>query len=399
MTVSKRRMIISAAVMLLTIPTALFSKGGPVTADASAAKLVSTYKEASGTFSDGLHWEYDASSGTLTVSGKGSIDRDDTWNYPWYDFTFDENFDEKITYNFEIKGIIIEEGITSIGPRAFADCYGLKSVSLPDSLKTMDDNAFLNCNSLKTVKIPKNLENLEFNRCTSLESISVDEANKHFSSDDGILFNKDKTKIIMYPIGRKGSTYVIPDGVKEISYAAFGASDRLESIEIPDSVETIGEYAFAMCSKLKKVVVPQSVSGIGMGAFDNCPSLESVTFMNPNCRFDRVPAFLNNGVKDSYNIYYDGIISGYDRSSAEKYAKESGYEFVSLGESPIKIEAERGDANEDGKVNVRDAAHIAKTLAQGKADTLPDSADFNGDGKVNVRDAAAIAKYLATGMI
>ena len=56
-----------------------------------------------------------------------------------------------------------------------------------------------------------------------------------------------------------------------------------------------------------------------------------------------------------------------------------------------------GDANGDGKLNVRDAAFIAKSLAQGKADELPPEADFNGDGKINVRDAAAIAKFLATG--
>ena len=54
-----------------------------------------------------------------------------------------------------------------------------------------------------------------------------------------------------------------------------------------------------------------------------------------------------------------------------------------------------GDANDDGKVNVRDAAYIAKMLATGQGSKLPASADFNGDGKVNVRDAAAIAKYLA----
>ena len=54
-----------------------------------------------------------------------------------------------------------------------------------------------------------------------------------------------------------------------------------------------------------------------------------------------------------------------------------------------------GDANEDGVVNVRDAAFIAKALAKGEEDTLPDNSDYNQDGKINVRDAAAIAKYLA----
>ena len=54
-----------------------------------------------------------------------------------------------------------------------------------------------------------------------------------------------------------------------------------------------------------------------------------------------------------------------------------------------------GDANGDGKLDVRDAAHIARLLAQRKADKLPKNADFNGDGKVDVREAAAIAKFLA----
>ena len=56
-----------------------------------------------------------------------------------------------------------------------------------------------------------------------------------------------------------------------------------------------------------------------------------------------------------------------------------------------------GDANGDGKLNVRDAANIAYMLATGKVDQLPEEADFNGDGKINVRDAAAIAKFLASG--
>ena len=65
--------------------------------------------------------------------------------------------------------------------------------------------------------------------------------------------------------------------------------------------------------------------------------------------------------------------------------------------TPIEISGQTGDANGDGKVNVRDAAFIAAKLAQGKSSELPANADFNSDGKVNVRDAAAIAKFLATG--
>ncbi len=57
--------------------------------------------------------------------------------------------------------------------------------------------------------------------------------------------------------------------------------------------------------------------------------------------------------------------------------------------------ATKGDANLDGKVNVRDAAYMAAILSVGKGSQLPSTADYNGDGKINVRDAAAIAKSLA----
>ena len=54
-----------------------------------------------------------------------------------------------------------------------------------------------------------------------------------------------------------------------------------------------------------------------------------------------------------------------------------------------------GDANLDGKVDVRDCAYIARMLAAGQGNELPDNVDFNDDGEKNVRDAAAIARYLA----
>ena len=86
---------------------------------------------------------------------------------------------------------------------------------------------------------------------------------------------------------------------------------------------------------------------------------------------------------------FDG--SGNYTVSVSSTGYENTYDFV-IAEKEEVI----GDANGDGVLNVRDAAYIAKTLAQGKGDELPSAADFNKDGKVNVRDAAAIAKHLAS---
>lgn len=82
---------------------------------------------------------------------------------------------------------------------------------------------------------------------------------------------------------------------------------------------------------------------------------------------------------------------------SETSATEVTTSAVTTAISTTETEPSEGDANGDGKLNVRDAAAIASALAKGLADTLKDIADFNKDGKVNVRDAAAIASYLAKG--
>ena len=65
-------------------------------------------------------------------------------------------------------------------------------------------------------------------------------------------------------------------------------------------------------------------------------------------------------------------------------------------DEPIDDTIVKGDANLDGKLNIRDAALIANKAAEGKLSELPECADYNEDGVINVRDAAAIARFLAS---
>ena len=246
----------------------------------------------------------------------------------------------------------------------------------------------------------------------------------------------------------------LPDNLIEIKMNAFKDCKGLKNINLPEGLETIGTWAFLGCENLKNITVPKSVNKICVGAFGGCKNLESITILNPNCEFDNEwGGFISNRTTSDYHetetgdiiwgthttgAYYDGIIYGYKGSTAEEYANtmEPNCTFIALDDTkvttpsvtttkttsattttttttstapktpdtqqttatqPTATEAVTGDANGDNKLNVRDAAHIAKMLAQGKAKELPPEADFNGDGKVNVRDAAAIAKYLATG--
>lgn len=161
--------------------------------------------------------------------------------------------------------IEIPDSVTYINSFTFNHCENLKDVKIPDSVKDIEGSAFSYCESLKDVTIPSSVTNIAgnvFTSCSNLLSINVSENNTCYSSLDGILFNKEKTKLLAYPAGKSGA-YVIPNDVISISGFAFGDCNNLTSIEIPDSVTSIGDYAFSNCKNLTSVIIPSSVTSIG----------------------------------------------------------------------------------------------------------------------------------------
>ncbi len=179
-----------------------------------------------------------------------------------------------------LESVTIPDSVTSIGSWAFENCTSLASITFPDSVTSIGNGTFSGCTSLTSVTIPDSVTSIgysAFENCTSLESINVDADNKYYSSDNGVLFNKDKTELIQYPAGKTDTSYVIPNSVTSIGSKTFYGCTSLTSVTIPDSVTSIGNYAFEYCSKLASVTIPDSVTSIGYWAFYNCTSLESVT--------------------------------------------------------------------------------------------------------------------------
>ena len=151
----------------------------------------------------------------------------------------------------ELESIKFGSNLKHIGDYAFMCCSSLKSITLPDSLESIGDEAFNNCSALSSVTLGKNISSIGLNafaRCSKLENISVSGENEYFSSRDGILYNKEGTEIVIYPSGRKGSKFVIPDGVTSIGKGCFSTNKYLERIIVPSSVSRIGESAFSECS-------------------------------------------------------------------------------------------------------------------------------------------------------
>ena len=150
-----------------------------------------------------------------------------------------------------------EKPVTSIGSWVFYGCTKLTRVTIPDSVTGIGYAAFSKCGSLK--------------------SIDVGEGNTEYSSEDGVLFDKNKTVLIHFPAG-KGGHYTIPDGVTSIGDHAFIKCISLTSVTIPDSVTSIEALAFRDCFGLKSVRIPDSITNIKSAAFSSCSNLKSIIF-------------------------------------------------------------------------------------------------------------------------
>src|SRR5699024_9064675 len=117
----------------------------------------------------------------------------------------------------------IQTGVVSIGDFAFNGCTKLKNVNIADSVTSIYQAAFRKCSALTEINLPANVLFLEvmtegydvFSECSALTTINVSPDSQTFSSEDGVLFTKDKTVLRYCPEGKTG-TYTIPNSVQEV---------------------------------------------------------------------------------------------------------------------------------------------------------------------------------------
>lgn len=374
-----------------------------------------------GAYGDNLMYKLN-SDGVLTISGQGEMADWFTNTVPWKDYK----------NSGKITRVIIHEGVTSVSTKAFVSCESLeyafipssmkdidgftacsslKSINLPEGLETIGIQSFCDCDSLKTVTIPSSVNSIGFGAfewCDSLTEIKVKSNNAYFTDINGVLYNKDKTKIIQYPKAKTQTSYIIPSSVTTVGRDAFEECENLKSIILPEKLTSIEESAFSSSgiktieipagvttisrsafnsSFIESIVLPNNIVKIDEMAFRNCKNLKKIFIQNPQCEIDdSFGTICSNLAFENAYRQFDGIIYGYENSTAHAYAQKYEYPFSAFI---------YGDANSDGKLTAGGAAFIAKNLAEQKGHTLPAYADFTGDGKVTAYDAAMIAKYLA----
>ncbi|MBR4881937.1 MAG: leucine-rich repeat domain-containing protein, partial [Clostridia bacterium] len=175
-------------------------------------------------------------------------------------FDIPDTVREIVAYAFayadSLVSVTIPETVTVLGNRAFAYSQVLDNVIIPDGVTALE-NTFQFGHSLANVTIGagvKEINKFTFSSCYALDSITVDEDNPYYSSDEyGVLYNKEKTQLIKYPVANSRSSFTVPDTITKIAYHAFYYCRELESVTLPVSVTLIDLGAFGHCQHITDV--------------------------------------------------------------------------------------------------------------------------------------------------
>jgi hypothetical protein len=301
-----------------------------------------------------------------------------------------------------LKEVILEKGIEEISGRAFDSCSKVKEWKLPKSLKRIGPCAFRNI-SVEEFNIPENVESIAatFISSSNLSRINVDSNNKYFTSVDGILFDKDSTRLIKYPENRDGNSYEVPNTVKTIDANAFISCKNLQTIVIADSVEKIGDSAFDG-SKLKTINLGGGITNISNKPFYGAWNLTNINVITENDKYESENGILFNKGKTILIKYPPAIINGevYEipntvveigpqsfyrsqiknviiPSSVKKIGSESFFQCYNLEEVNLPEGLERIEWR------ALYGCHKIKTIVVPSSVTFIDGGAFNNMGRIN----------------
>lgn len=344
-----------------------------------------------------------------------------------------------------ITSVLLSESVRSIGDYAFYQCYGLVNVTIPEGITYIGDSAFFCCRNITNITIPRsvrsignyafylctnlkdliiqegvtdigndafegcdinkitlpesitNIGNSVFRLCGNLEEIDIATGNKKYASVDGILYNKDKSAVLICPEGKKGDV-VVPEGVLYIVGRSFLGCAQITNLTLPKSAVSIGDDAFNSCTNLENIIIPSNIKKIGDAAFYNCKKMQSVKICHGvvslgknsfgycgNLKNVIIPESVTSIENSTFLGSNKTVIMCIKGSYAEEYAKENNinYEYIS------------GTVTKQDQIIT--ASDVEKTLGDV---AFPLNASTNGDGLLTyLSDNTAVVSVNEMGVV
>ncbi|MBQ8334462.1 MAG: leucine-rich repeat protein, partial [Clostridia bacterium] len=310
--------------------------------------------------------------------------------------------EEDVFYNSgeNLTEITLSDKLVTIGDHAFAWVKNVTEFDLPSTLTTIGTCAFLGCTSVKEWNIPAGVTSIgdsAFSYCKGAERFTVASENPNYASDsEGVLCNKEKTRLIRYPLGRTDSAYTVPEGVEVIGKRSFEYSDVLfvefpgtlttvESgafsssallhVEIPEGCTVIGDEAFANCMNLASIILPGGIESIGEKAFGvsswEDPSVSWLYFKGTlpgsiGVEFLPVTYEVNSNTTENVTIFYDPALIEW---TGETWMHSDGLEYAISPVTELTDADFEYTVNEDG-TSVTITAYIGESLYVEIPDTI-----------------------------
>ena len=262
----------------------------------------SALADKSGSCGTGVSYSFVSSTGTLTISGSGAMYGDYVQtSTPWYSIRND------------IRSIVVQSGVTSIGQHAFMDCANLTSVTIAGSVTSIGADAFRNCTALPSIIVPGTVNSIDlyaFMGCTNLTNVVIQSG-----------LSEIQQAVFKNCVSLKNVS--LPDSVTRIGYSAFEGCRALTSVTIPAGLTSIGCYVFEDCSALTSMIIPETVEEILPSAFLRCTGLTALTILNPDCHI-----FPTAFAQCSVGLNIIGFTPSTAKDYCDKYSSE--VSFTSL---------------------------------------------------------------------
>ena len=169
--------------------------------------------------------------------------------------------------NKSLTSVQLPSSVVYIAGYAFYQCSMLTSVTMPGIEVFENNEDIFNGAKLISLALPKTLKYIKSSMLRYLDnltSITVEDGNEFYKSVDGVLYDKNMTKIVGFP-AKKGGTYTIPATITTVKSGSFPNNVSIDELIVPATVTKIENSAFGSYPQIKKLIIEDSNSELTLG--------------------------------------------------------------------------------------------------------------------------------------